>query len=125
MKNDTTRDGPDPSLLGTAIGGEAGNAQRIADLCGNQHAYYPEVFRLREQVAELANKLAAAEAQLAKERQAGRDEVLKELSEQEPVGYTHKHYAQAFKDYGQTTLTENPVDDWNIALFIRPQPPKE
>ena len=101
------------------------------------------VEELERRIAELTEKLAAAEAfvanlgaevaslmgraeldgMLAKERQAGRDSYQKELREQEPIGYTHSQYKEAFARHGQTTITEQVTDDWNIPLFTHPQPP--
>jgi hypothetical protein len=95
-------------------------------------------------ISELTEKLAAAEAQIkvlknikdcrcvcgfdgpnilctyhkeeyAKERQAGRNEVLKELSEQTPY---------CWRAIGGTIWNSKTCED-DVPLIIRPQPPKE
>jgi len=108
---------------------------------------------MAEKITELTNKLAAAEQQLshrelyfanelAKERQAGRDEVLKELSAQEPEAYLVNYYEEtrSGQKLNVTIASLEPrepyvsTDDKTVErrefikempLVVRPQPPKE
>jgi len=92
------------------------NEMRINDYALNGYVNY---FRTI-QVLSSASGSSALDAMLAKERQAGRDEVLKEFSAQEPAGYFQLHnglYEQVSKKHSA---------DYDVyAMLIRPQPPKE
>ena len=110
--------------------------------------YVQRNLELEQQVTELTNKLSAAEltairvsanlgeakmqlrnvdAMLAKERQAGRDEYQKELSEQEPIAIIRPNklsYPGLFY-YSPCGYSEHLTDKPDVPLIIRPQPPKE
>jgi hypothetical protein len=73
---------------------------------------------MAKQIAEITEKLAAAEAAKAKERQAGRDEVLKELSDRKPDFI-------AFESCGILSGKSHAHDDRLVNLIIRPSALKE
>jgi len=101
--------------------------------------YVQRNLELEQKVTELTNKLAAAEAarcdcglfettdneqltaMLAKERQSGRDEVLKELSEQPAVAWIEHH--KGGDNIGWDEIEHSYAKP--TPLIIRPQPPKE
>jgi len=91
-------------------------AERITELTNKLSAAELTAIRVSANLGEAKMQLRNVDAMLAKERQAGRDEVLKELSESEPKGWIDP----AGYVHSSLMLTEE-----CSPLIIRPQPPKE